>query len=95
MPSVPRSLQQKPKPPSAFAALIAVERKLDNESKGQTESDIKVELFQSLAPPWKPELGQDAFGGHVFAQSAYAASKTVPKQFVIHVSASSLLIIQP
>jgi acyl-CoA thioesterase len=26
-----------------------------------------------------------AFGGHVFAQSAYAASKTIDKGFIIHV----------
>lgn len=27
-----------------------------------------------------------AYGGHVYAQAAYAASKTVPEDFIIHVS---------
>ena len=34
-----------------------------------------------------PETGsRRAYGGHVFAQAAFAASKTVPNSFVIHVS---------
>jgi acyl-CoA thioesterase len=31
------------------------------------------------------EMRPRAFGGHVYAQSLYAASKTVPTGFVIHV----------
>lgn len=94
MPSVPPSLAKQaskalrepvPIPSSAFAALVAIERKPDDEAKAQVTNDVKAEVFQSIGPPWKPGIGQDAFGGHVLAQSAYAASKTVPKQLVIHV----------
>ena len=31
------------------------------------------------------EMRPRAFGGHVFAQAAYAASKTIDKGFIIHV----------
>ena len=31
------------------------------------------------------EMRPRAFGGHVYAQAMYAASKTVPKDFSIHV----------
>jgi len=31
------------------------------------------------------EMRPRAFGGHVYAQAAYAASKTVEKEFVVHV----------
>ncbi|KAJ0415268.1 thioesterase-like superfamily-domain-containing protein [Aspergillus carlsbadensis] len=44
----------------------------------------KVERFESLAAPYRPGLGTRSFGGHVYAQSAYAASKTVSKGMVIH-----------
>ena len=41
--------------------------------------------FESAAPAYSPGGFTRAYGGHVFAQSAYAASKTVREKFVIHV----------
>jgi acyl-CoA thioesterase II len=46
----------------------------------------KIERFRSLAAPFPPGEGTRSFGGHVYAQSAYAASKTVERGLVIHVS---------
>ncbi|RAK97161.1 acyl-CoA thioesterase [Aspergillus ibericus CBS 121593] len=68
--------------PTSFAELMAL-RRLPNpsSSSGQTE---QIERFESLATPYPPGEGTRSFGGHVYAQSAYAASKTVEKGFVIH-----------
>jgi len=44
--------------------------------------------FESKAPAYSPGGFKRAYGGHVFAQSGYAASKTVREGFVIHVGTS-------
>lgn len=73
--------------PSSFAQLMALERLEDDEvSQVNTLGPEKVEKFRSLAAPYPPGQGTRSFGGHVYAQSAYAASKTVGKGFVVHVS---------
>ena len=47
--------------------------------------------YRSIAQPFCPggthprAVGR-AYGGHVFAQAAWAAAQTVPKGFVLHVS---------
>lgn len=46
----------------------------------QTEEDT----FESLMPAWAPAPFRRAFGGHVYAQSVFAASKTVGTGFVVH-----------
>lgn len=72
--------------PSAFVELMALERLEDAEiSSGSTSEPEKTERFRSLAVPYIPGGGNRSFGGHVYAQSAYAASKTVAKGFVVHV----------
>ncbi|KAB8213807.1 thioesterase-like superfamily-domain-containing protein [Aspergillus novoparasiticus] len=72
--------------PPAFAELMAL-KQLDSPSHLHgisSDEPEKIERFQSLASPYPPGEGKMAFGGHVYAQSAYAASKTVEKGFVIH-----------
>ncbi|KAF4207163.1 hypothetical protein CNMCM8927_003734 [Aspergillus lentulus] len=66
---------------ASFVELMGLKR-LDSPST--PDAPEKVERFQSLAAPYPPGMGGMAFGGHVYAQSAYAASKTVDKGFVIH-----------
>ncbi|ETI21227.1 acyl-CoA thioesterase II [Cladophialophora carrionii CBS 160.54] len=46
----------------------------------QTGDDV----FESLTPAWPPAPFKRAFGGHVYAQAVYAASKTVEKGLVVH-----------
>ena len=41
--------------------------------------------FKSIARAWAPGIGSTAFGGHVYAQAAWAASKTVVEGMIIHV----------
>lgn len=77
--------------PPAFAELMAL-KQLDSPSHLHgipSDEPEKIERFQSLASPYPPGEGKMAFGGHVYAQSAYAASKTVEKGFVIHVGPPS------
>lgn len=77
--------------PLEFVKLMALER-LDNTEvshAGAVEPE-KVERFRSLSAPFPPGEGTRSFGGHVYAQSAYAASKTVGKGFVVHVSSWQL-----
>lgn len=75
--------------PQPFIELMALER-LDDDHKGlhisTSDEQEKVEVFRSLATPFPPGESFMAFGGHTYAQSAYAASKTVEKGFVINVS---------
>lgn len=73
--------------PLSFVGLMALERLEDAEQphSGSNEPE-KIERFRSLAAPFPPGEGTRSFGGHVYAQSAYAASKTVEKGFVVHVS---------
>jgi acyl-CoA thioesterase len=68
--------------PRSFVELMALER-LEEISSSEPE---RIERFRSLASPFPPGEGTRSFGGHVYAQSAFAASKTVGKGFVVHVS---------
>jgi acyl-CoA thioesterase len=43
-------------------------------------------VFRSTAPPFTNRNNGRAYGGHVYAQAAWAAAQTVEKGFVIHVS---------
>lgn len=66
---------------------MALERLDDTERPHPSSNEPeKIERFRSLAAPFPPGEGTRSFGGHVYAQSAYAASKTVGKGFVVHVS---------
>lgn len=60
-------------------------------SHAGTVEPEKIEKFRSLAAPYPPGDGTRSFGGHVYAQSAYAASKTVGKGFIVHVSFTALI----
>ena len=64
---------------------MALER-LDDSGNASGVGSEKTENFRSLATPYAPVAGARVFGGHVYAQAAYAASKTVERGFVIHVS---------
>ena len=76
--------------PSSFVELMALARLEDAEvlHAGANKPE-KMEQFRSLATPFPPGEGTRSFGGHVYAQSSYAASKTVEKGFVIHVRTRS------
>ncbi|KAJ5582208.1 Acyl-CoA thioesterase [Penicillium sp. DV-2018c] len=74
-----------PRSPRAFVELMALEQLEDTTlSHPDTPEPEKVQRFRSLAKPYNPGHGPRSFGGHVYAQSAYAASKTVSPGFVIH-----------
>lgn len=52
----------------------------------EPEEEEGEESFRSIAPAWAPAgAGTRAFGGHVFAQAAWAASRTVATGMVVHV----------
>lgn len=73
--------------PLSFVGLMALERLEDTaQSHPGSNEPERIERFRSLAAPFPPGEGNRSFGGHVYAQSAYAASKTVEKGFVVHVS---------
>jgi len=74
--------------PLPFAELMALESLDDahQQLNGIAYDPEMVYRFRSRATPFSPGDGFMAFGGHVYAQSAYAASKTVDKGFTIHVS---------
>lgn len=79
----------------SFVELMALERLEDRElSDASTSEPEKMERFRSLAAPFPPGEGTRSFGGHVYAQSAYAASKTVGKGFVVHVCSCQATYIQ-
>ena len=58
---------------------------------GETEIDIELEkidawTFRSIAKAYSPTGGENGtYGGHVFAQAAWAAAQTVDEGFLIHV----------
>lgn len=83
--------------PQPFIELMALER-LDDDLKSSHVLTInepeKVEYFRSLATPFPPGESFMAFGGHAYAQSAYAASKTVENGFVINVSSWNTALCQ-
>lgn len=80
--------------PLSFVELMALERLDDTVSHKNPSEPEKVERFRSLSAPYPPGEGNRAFGGHAYAQSAYAASKTVEKGFVIYVSPVELYILR-
>ncbi|KAF9885113.1 hypothetical protein FE257_000753 [Aspergillus nanangensis] len=67
----------------SFVNLMSLKR-LDDPKNTNPDEPEKAERFQSIYQPFPPGEGNRAFGGHVYAQSAYAASKTVGKGFFIH-----------
>ncbi|OAX79953.1 hypothetical protein ACJ72_05719 [Emergomyces africanus] len=78
-------------PACPFIKLMALER-LDgngcydcNGSCSGNGEKFQFERFRALMAPYRPDDFKVAYGGHVYAQSAYAASKTVRKDFVLHV----------
>jgi acyl-CoA thioesterase len=66
----------KGKKPISFRRLMAVK-------------PVGDDTFESLTAAWPPAPFQRAFGGHVYAQAMYAASKTVGKGLVVHVRGST------
>ena len=78
--------------PLSFVELMALERLDATEINRRSCDPEKIELFHSLATPFNPGEGNRAFGGQVYAQSAYAASKTVEKGFVIHDITGSFIL---
>lgn len=60
------------KVPISFKRLMALKKTGDD-------------VFESLTAAWPPAPFQRAFGGHVYAQAMYAASRTVEKGLVVHV----------
>lgn len=72
--------------PVPFAELMALDPLgVSSQQQSADAEPERVERFRSRAVPFPPGDGTMAFGGHVYAQSAYAASQTVDKGFVIHV----------
>jgi hypothetical protein len=67
--------------PLSFDKLMAL---LPVESSSERGSQAS-ENFRSIAPAWAPGGRGTAFGGHVYAQAAWAASRTVGRGMVIHV----------
>lgn len=50
-------------------------------------SEQGAERFMSVSPSFSPNGGAvQAFGGHVYAQSVWAAAQTVGEGMVVHVS---------
>jgi acyl-CoA thioesterase len=73
--------------PHSFVDLMALEQLEEiSISHPDAAKPERIERFRSLAAPYPPGHGTRSFGGHVYAQSAYAASKTVPSGFVVHVN---------
>lgn len=70
--------------PLPFAQLMALDPVSEQQQTTASDSE-KVEIFRSRAVPFAPGDTFRTFGGHVFAQSAYAASKTVERELVLHV----------
>lgn len=67
--------------PLPFYKLMALEA---TELPLKMRSDA-LATFKSIARAWAPGMGSTAFGGHVYAQAAWAASKTVVEGMIIHV----------
>ena len=63
----------------SFADLMALEtvKSLDSSKWAQ---------YRSLAAAYSPGSTGSAYGGHPFAQAAWAAAQTVESGFVLHVS---------
>ncbi len=65
----------------SFHKLMALQ---EFDSSSNVRSDA-LQTFRSIAPAWAPGAGTTAFGGHVYAQAAWAASRTVGRGMVVHV----------
>ncbi|KAJ5351276.1 hypothetical protein N7452_000250 [Penicillium brevicompactum] len=79
--------------PHSFVELMALEQLEEiSISHPDTADPERIERFRSLATPYPPGQGTRAFGGHVYAQSAYAASKTVRPGFVVHDMAGTFVL---
>jgi hypothetical protein len=68
----PQMAPHSPVQPMSFKRLMALET-------------LGLDTYRSITPAWAPGDGNRAFGGHVYAQAAYAAGKTVPKGMMLHV----------
>ena len=77
--------------PLPFVELMALDPVPEQQQNLPGESE-RSERFRSRAVPFPPGDGFMAFGGHVYAQSAYAASRTVKSGFFVHVLCLSLSI---
>lgn len=71
--------------PVSFVELMAL---------GVLDNTEGVQTFISRTPPFHPGAGS-AFGGHVFAQSVWAASHTVDEGMVVHVRPFAVVIRMP
>ncbi|OGE55928.1 hypothetical protein PENARI_c003G08483 [Penicillium arizonense] len=81
----PGNASDEPASPHSFVELMALERlETTYISSEDSAGPDKIERFRSLAAPFPPGEGTRSFGGHVYAQAAYAASKTVERGLVIH-----------
>lgn len=60
-----------------FTELVALEK-------------IEAGTYRSKELAFAPAGGNRTYGGHVYMQSCYAASQTVGKDFVLHVSTANL-----
>ncbi|KAJ5902074.1 hypothetical protein N7495_002602 [Penicillium taxi] len=78
--------------PWSFVELMALESLGVDKSHSSGDGTEEIEKFRSLAAPYPPGQGSRSFGGHVYAQSAYAASKTVGEMFVIHDITGSFIL---
>jgi hypothetical protein len=63
--------------PLSFRKLMGLEE-MDMLSDG-------LKTFRSIALAWAPGALTTAFGGHVYAQAAWAASRTVRSGMIVHV----------
>ena len=64
----------------SFRKLMALED-VDISSEGRSYA---IKTFRSIVPAWASG-GKTAFGEHVFAQAAWAASRTVGRGMIIRV----------
>lgn len=71
-------------PEISFVELMSLEK---------DKSGNRSETYISLVPSTGPGSGT-AYGGHVFAQAVWAASQTVNKGMVVHVSLIAKSLIQ-
>ena len=76
VPKLPDSDWSRRHQPISFARLIAL-RSAGKDSSGN-------DIFESLSSGYPPTAVNRTYGGHVYAQAAYAASKTVAKGMWIH-----------
>ena len=76
---------EEPPPRYPWAKLMALKRLDVGPESINNGNGPGYEMFQGLIGPVFPAESKIAFGGHAYAQAAYAASKTVMKGFVLHV----------